>query len=246
MKRTIPPESVRTLLTLGAAVLATAVFAQERPNDTATFLGGEATWSEAMIIARQASPLFGGREYYMWGDGRLIIVDIRRSREAPNDIVERRYVLSGVRSEATRIFQKFRDTDLLNVPLEMTDRPTPTCTDPPLVILRNAAGEVRTLPLVRGSPTPAFEDVLHDVATLIRLTRGRLPDHQGPYDSGFMPQGVEWAAAALRAARQMPWAPAVTPEENERLEREWREKVRFQLEAIEKAKVQQRERDGRR
>ena len=60
-------------------VSATDVVADEQPeNATSRFLGAEADRAGVSFVLQQSSPLFGGREYYISGAGR--IVDPSRTR----------------------------------------------------------------------------------------------------------------------------------------------------------------------
>ncbi|MCB9858442.1 MAG: hypothetical protein H6818_22415 [Phycisphaerales bacterium] len=214
-------------------VQAEQVVADESPQENATsrFLGTEAEVADASLVLQQASPLFGGREYYVSGSGRIVIVDIRRGREP--GVVERRFEILDASKQTKAIFQKLQSVDLLGIPLEQADRPRRTCTNPPLFILRNSKGEVRALPMVKAAPTKEFDDVLNAVASLILLTSGREPVHEGAYDTGFIPKGFEWTAPILTPGKEIRWAPHASAAEVEQAEREYREKVAIQLKQLE-------------
>ena len=211
---------------------------------TAAFLGEPTDWKNVTIVVRQISPLFGGREYYIRGNGCVTIVVIKRELRATDNVVESRFVLDNAQEQVTALLRKIRDADLLAIPVEQPDRRPRTCNDPPLFLLRNGAGQVHALPVIRRAPTEVYEDILHEVATLIRLTRDRQPQREGVYDGTFVPSGFEWAAAVLQAARARPWAPVATPEDLARAEERSRVPNQAQLEATAKNMAEEARQGG--
>jgi hypothetical protein len=199
---------------------------QSTNRPSGDFLGSESAWGGAALVLHQNSPLFGGREYYLWGDGRLVIVDFRRDLAQPDRVVERRFEMTGRQAEIGEVLRRFVDLDLLGVSLESTGQPGATCSNPPLLMVRNAAGQVSTLPTLRGAPTADYDAFLLQIAALMRFTRGATPVFQGTHDASFVPAGAEWAGASLRAAKQIPWAPAMSPEDGARQDQEWRDQLR--------------------
>ncbi len=202
---------------------------------TSQFLGNENQRSGVSFVLQQSSPLFGGREYYISGDGRIVIVDIQRNEQS--DIVERRFEFEGLSEQTTALIEGLRQADLLNVPVEQVGVPGPTCTTPPLFIVRNAAGEVRSLPQIKGAPTKAYEDVMLAVAALANLTLEKEPVYQGAYDKAFVPRNFEWTSPILMPGKNIRWAPRATAADIQKAEQEYLKKVEIQLKLIDEARA---------
>lgn len=204
------------------------------PPESATsrFLGAETERAGASFVLQQASPLFGGREYYVSGDGQIAIVDIRR--QAQGEIVERRFEIKDANVHTDKLFALIRQVDLLGIPLEQVNKPGPTCTTSPLFIIRNGAGEVRALPLIKGAPTKDYEKVCLAVAALMKLTRGKETVYEGAYEKTYIPKGFEWAKPILDPGKTTRWAPHATPAEIEEAEQAYRKKVELQVKLLEK------------
>ncbi len=221
----------------GLGLAASEAPAQQPPpkaaNVTDTFLGPQAGWQGVSFVVAQASPLFGGREYYVSGSGRIVIVDIRRGRDAA--VVERRYEINDA-AEATKLIQDIGRADLLGLPVERNDVPPRTCTNSPIFIIRNNAGQIRSLPLLRGAPTQAFDDVLLAVASLMRLTRGLQAVYEGNYDPTYVPKNYNWTRPILGPGKEIRWAPMATEQQLEKAEKAYLEKVQIQLQEIERVR----------
>lgn len=221
----------------GLILTADGAFAQQQPpkpaNATAAYLGPPADWTGVSFVVAQASPMFGGREYYVSGSGRIVIVDIGRSRDA--NVVERRFEVTNA-GEATKLIQNLGQLDLLNIPVERNDLPAPTCANPPIFILRNNKGQIRSLPLLRGAPTKAFDDVLLAVASLMRLTRETQPVYEGNYDPKYVPKNYNWTRPILGPGKEIRWAPMATEQQNQKAEEAYLEKVQIQLQEIERVR----------
>ncbi|UCC31507.1 MAG: hypothetical protein JSU86_04365, partial [Phycisphaerales bacterium] len=133
-----------SLLILGLA--AAGSYAEEiRPNVTGTFLGPASEWDATGIVIHQASPLFGSREFLVTGSGKIVVVYVGRNEEG--EIYERRYELADQRDEAHAVIAEIRDVDALQSTRadSICDLSNTTCGAAPLVMLRNALGEVRSL-----------------------------------------------------------------------------------------------------
>ncbi len=225
--------------TLGCVCLLMMIGGQataEEPEPTVTeqFFGTEVDGQHAAVVLRQISPLFGGREYYLSEAGRLVIVDIRRDEQGL--INERRFEIEKLEEDAAAVFKLMIAKEILAVPLELEDKPGPTCTNPPLMLLRNAAGDVRALPTIKGAPSKAYEDVLMAIAALMQKTRGIEPSYLGNLDEGYVPTGFEWTTPILANGKTTRWAPHATAADVAKAEREYQQKVRLQLQIIEEAK----------
>ena len=229
-KRMINTCLVSSLCLLSAA--ASDVVADEPPeNATSRYLGAEADRAGVSIVLQAASPLFGGREYYISGEGRIVIVDIRRRPEAA--IVERRFEIEKANAQTDEIIRMIRDADLLSIPLERKDRPRASCSTSPLFLMRNAAGTVRSLPLTRGAQTKAYEDICMAIAKLMKLTRDKDPVYEGDYDTKFTPNQFEWTIPILLPGKDIRWAPKATAADIEKAEQEYLKKVEIQLKQLE-------------
>ena len=202
---------------------------------TSRFLGAEADRAGVSFVLQQSSPLFGGREYYISGDGRIVIVDIQRNEQS--EIVERRFEFTKHSKQTTLLIEKVRKANLLNTPLEQVNVPGPTCTTPPLFIIRNAAGDIQSLPLIKGAPTKAYEDVMLAVAALANLTLESEPVYQGRYDKTFVPKQFEWTSPILTPGKDIRWAPKATAADIEKAEQEYLKKVEIQLKLIDAARA---------
>ncbi len=221
----------------GLSLAANGALAQQPPlkaaNVTDTFLGPQADCQGVSFVVAQASPMFGGREYYVSGSGRIVIVDIRRSRDA--NVVERRFEFNDA-AEANKLIQDIGQTDLLGIPVERNDRPPRTCTNSPIFLVRNKKGEIRSLPLLQGAPTEEFDEVLLAVASLMRLTRELKPVYEGNYDPKFIPKNFNWTRPILAPGKEIRWAPMATEQQIEKAEKAYLEKVQIQLQEIERVR----------
>ena len=226
------------LATLLVLVVSGGLVWAEQPaeNGTRVFLGEQSEWEGVAIVVQQSSPLFGGREFYVSGAGRIVIVDVRRNREP--GVQERRFELTDAMEETNALIEKVIQANLLEATLERSDRPRPTCSGSPLFILRNADGQIRSLPLIAGAPTEAYDDVLHEVASLMRLTRGKKPVCEGRYDTAYVPESFAWTAEILAPGKDIRWAPQAAEADIARAEQEYSRKVQVQLEAIAKKQAQ--------
>lgn len=208
----------------------------EDPAPTATekFFAQKVEGAHASVVLRQISPLFGGREYYVSAEGRLVIVDIRRDELGV--IEERRFEIDKLEKELGKIFELLLSVDILDTPLEEEEKPGPTCSNPPLVIFRNAAGDVHAVPTIQHAPTKAYDDVLMAIAALMQHTRGVEPTYTGTLDTTFVPKGFEWTAPILANGKAVSWAPHASPADLIKAEQEYQKKVRLQLKIIEAKK----------
>lgn len=211
------------------------------PAESATskFFGARADQASVSFVLQQASPLFGGREFYVSGDGHIVIVDIRR--RASQKIVERRFEIEDASKEAGTLIDMIRKADLFGVPLENPIVPRATCSLPPLFILRNGAGDVRALPMIKGAPTKAYEDVCMAVAALMKLTREIEPVYEGDYDATYSPRHFDWTKPILAPCKDIRWAPSATSAEIQKAEEEYLKKVDIQLKELEARKLKDAE-----
>ncbi|MCB9863241.1 MAG: hypothetical protein H6820_07790, partial [Phycisphaerales bacterium] len=108
---------------------ASTALADDPPESaTSKFLGAVADRGNVSFVLQQASPLFGGREYYVSGEGRIVIVDIRRQPDG--EFIERRFEMADASEETDKLIAMIRQVDLLSIPLEQKDQPRRTCSTP--------------------------------------------------------------------------------------------------------------------
>lgn len=137
------------------------------------------------------------------------------------------------------MLDKLVATDLVAAALTRDDQPAPTDAGKPRVLLRNARGDTRQLSTGAGTPSPAFDDFLMSVASLMRLTRGVEPVYEGAPEAGYLPAGFEWAKEPTETEQDTAWAPAASAEEIARAEAEYQKKVELQQQAIEQVQAEQ-------
>lgn len=197
-------------------------------NATDGFLGQP---EKVAIVLRQSSPLFGSQEFYISGSGDIVIMAVRRDRSV--DTIERKFKVKGAIREAAQVIERIRAENVLDMSVERNDEPYATCDDPPLLLVRNAKGQMRSLTLIGR----AYSDLVHDIASLTRLTRDIEPVREGAYDPTDIPEDFAWAAHELSPAKQIRWTLMPTEQEIIEAEMDYQRKVQIQKEQIIKTKA---------
>ncbi len=208
-------------------------------NATTAFLGPRSEWKDAAIVVQQASPLFGGREYYVSGTGAIVLVDVRRSLETGT--VERRFELADQLELTNKLFATIERGDLLDPNLKVSTAPRPTCRGPVLFIVRNSKGEVHSVLAPEGATRNAYDEVLLDVHSLVRLAYEGNPVYEGDNDPTFIPKDFSWAAPIVGPRKNVSWTPFPTAEERARAEAEYERRVKVQLEEVARKRAKQEE-----
>jgi hypothetical protein len=208
-------------------------------NSTSAFLGAPSAWKDVHLVVQQASPLFGGREFYVSGSGTVVIVLVRRGSEIGT--IERRFQLSNLLKETSGLFAKMQQGDLLNPDLQESQQPGPTCHNPLLFVVRNGAGEVRSVPTPAGAAKGIFDEVLGDLYALVKLTQEKEPLYEADYNPAFIPKDFVWSTPIVGPRKIVQWVPFATAEERARAEEEYQRKVQLQLDDIARQQVKEEE-----
>ncbi|MCK4657979.1 MAG: hypothetical protein KAV82_00520 [Phycisphaerae bacterium] len=213
-------------------------------NSTSTFLGPETEWAEAAVVIQQASSMFGAREYYISGAGKIVVVDVRPEQE--QGFVERRYEFNDRADLLGKLLKQICQGDVLGVAAQRSEsEPPPTGITPPLLILRNPKGKTQAVSFPRDGSTQEYEKAWLAVSALKGLIQDAQPHYTGKYAKSFIPQDFVWSAETVLPRRVVHWAPIATAQDNARLQEEYRHKVEIQLQAIEKNRAEKARADSK-
>jgi hypothetical protein len=148
-------------------------------NATQAFLGDPEEWTDVRVELRDVHGLWGGRNCYVWGSGRVVV------QWLPVPQHEERYAFTVPLAEVVHLLVAAIEADLVTV----TFPPRPITPDEacPVITLINAAGEVRRVHKWANDAHPGFERVYQLLLGLAERARQGDRLYQGPFDPNFLP-----------------------------------------------------------
>lgn len=149
-------------------------------NETQTFLGSEATWSQASLELDDIQALFGGRRIITYGTGQVIIQII-----SP-DQYEQRYELMLTSNKARRFLLSAVEQDLGTIkPAERPGRPDEARLT---ITLTNAEGKSLSVSKWAGVANVRFDALWKELIALEKEAVRVKPIYQGKFDHQYRPK----------------------------------------------------------
>lgn len=148
-------------------------------NATEKFLGDPAGWARLRVALHDVHGLWGGRNCFVFGDGRVI------AQIVPVPQHEDRYAVTVPPADIVGLVMALIETDFVTISFPQRPRqPDEAC---PAVSVSNPAGESRRVHKWAGDTHPGFDSVYQRLRGL--AAQAQLGDclYQGPFDSSFTP-----------------------------------------------------------
>jgi hypothetical protein len=191
------------------------------------------------MIFHQMSPLFGGLEIFVRGDGDVTIRRLRRSEA--REIEEVRYHFSDV-TRVAGLFEQVETSDLLTMTVEDPNKPPIVDANPPLILVRGSSGEQRIFETQMQAPSEGFEHIMMSFMSLEMSVSEASVVYYGAPVQDYYPVGFEWTRAQLGTRRNVSWAPSANADEMRKAEQEYEQARQLQLEEIRKQREQREQR----
>ena len=148
-------------------------------NATQAFLGDPEEWTYVRVELRDVHGLWGGRNCYVWGSGRVVVQVLAAPQQ------EERYTLTVPLTEVVHLLVAAIEADLVSI--TFPQRPITPDEACPAITIINAAGAARRVHKWANDAHPGFERVYR----LLLALAARAPQgdrlYQGPYDPQFVP-----------------------------------------------------------
>ena|SRR5258708_1729519 len=152
----------------------------ERDDQTSAFLGPKPHWATASIELSAIQGLWGGRNIYVAGPGRVVV------KLVGSGMLERRYQFDLDAAEWTFLLAAFVEKEFLTIrPPERAGLPDEAR---PRISLVNAGGERHSVSKWAHVRDERFEGLYSRLIHLDKLALQLKPVYMGPYDDRAQPK----------------------------------------------------------
>lgn len=205
----MPKQAFVVLLMMGAGCAG----AGEKPS-TADVMGPEDRREKAWIALADVHPLWGGRDIYVEGSGRVVVRDVPR-RGGPD---ETRIAATIPADEARALLARAAELDVLN--LKLVERPGVPDEGRPTIAVHGADGAEGRLTKWANDKVAAFDELMGKLTAIgEKAAKDGKAEQLGRYDYGWRPFEAVLLQVDCMSGRPNPRADLSLPEDHAELKK---------------------------